>query len=415
MGKRVLIIGGGASGLMAAIMAAGEGAKVTVLERESQVGKKLLVTGNGRCNLSNRNQQLSNYRCEKPEFVARALGVFGQTETQEFFQQLGIYLKDKNGYLYPYSQQATAVADVLRMEAVERGVKLSCNTSIQGIEKKEGRFLVKTPGWTYEGEALLLACGSLAHGGSGDGYVYAKQFGHEVTPVLPALVQLKASRDWPGQLAGIRMDARVSLLVGEELLAEDTGEVQFLSYGISGIPVFQVSRYGARALAQKSQVEVRLHLLPSFSREELEAFLAKRVEGKGTRAVEPWLLGLFPQKLIPVLLKRAGISKGQRARELTRQDLGRLAEEISQFRVPIVGTNGYSQAQICTGGIGLAQVKPETMESSLVSGLYFAGEILDVDGACGGYNLQWAWTSGCLAGRGAARGETARGKEAERI
>ena len=407
MKKRVLIIGGGAAGLMAAIVAARKGARVTVLERESQVGKKLLATGNGRCNLSNRDQAFAHYRCERPEFAAQALKAFGLTETLKFFQELGIEVKDKNGYLYPYSQQASAVADVLRMEALEQGVKLSCNARVESLGKKGGLFYVETPGWTYEGEALILACGSLAHGGSGDGYEYAERLGHRVIPALPALVQLKAFREWPAQLAGIRMDARVRLLIEGELAAENTGEVQFLAYGISGIPVFQVSRYGARALARRKSVEVRLHLLPSYSREETEELLSKRAECRGKRPAEAWLLGLFPEKLIPVLLKRGQIGKNRQAGTLTREELRQLAEVIEEFRVPIVGTNDYAQAQVCTGGVEVGQVDPETMESRLLPGLYFAGELLDVDGACGGYNLQWAWTSGSLAGRSAAGGKEA--------
>lgn len=404
--RRVLVIGGGASGLMAAITAARGGAKVTLLEKKTQVGRKLLVTGNGRCNLTNTNQALSNYRCSIPEFAAEALGVFGSRETVAFFQELGIFVRDKNGYLYPYSQQASAVADALRMEAEHQRVKLSCNTKILGIQRKGGLFLVETPGWSYEGDALILACGSMASSqGSGDGYAYAKSFGHRICPVLPALVQLRAGKNWPNQLSGIRVEARVRLYIQGELVSEDTGEVQMTAYGLSGIPVFQVSRYASRALEKGLGAEAELHFLPGFSKEELAGFLRNRIDKNGYKSMEAYLTGLFPEKLIPVLIQRAGIKKGSLAGKVTEQEWKQLICQITGFRVPVAGTNGFEQAQVCTGGVDISEVNPLTMESRLVRNLYFAGELLDVDGACGGYNLQWAWTSGYLAGRRASGAE----------
>lgn len=403
--KRVLVIGGGASGLTAAIAAARGGAKVTLLEKKTQVGRKLLVTGNGRCNLTNQDQRLSHYHCGEPGFPGKALGVFGYEETVRFFQRLGIYMKNRNGCLYPYSQQAQAVADILRMEAEQQRVKLSCNTEILEMEKREACFYIKTPGWTYEGDALILACGSCASAqGSGDGYAYARGFGHRVCPALPALVQLRAGGEWPRQLAGIRVDACVSLYGDGELLGRDTGEVQLTDYGLSGIPVFQVSRYASQALEKGQKTEARLCFLPEFPDNEKGEILQRIAEENRPKSLEACLGGLFPRKLIPVLLARAEIGKGQGAGETTKREWERLLREISHFRVPIKGNNGFSQAQVCAGGVDAKEVEPLTMESRLVKGLYFAGELLDVDGDCGGYNLQWAWTSGYLAGKAAAGG-----------
>lgn len=397
--RRVLIIGGGASGLMAAITAARRGARVTVLERQPQVGRKLLSTGNGRCNLSNEQQDLSCYRCDTPDFPAQALSLFGLPKTLEFFRELGIYVKSRKGYLYPCSDQAASVAEALRMEAEHLGVRLSCNAKILELGKAEGIFFAKTPGWTYEAESLILACGSqAAEGGSFDGYQYARQFGHGIRRPLPALVPLKAGRDWPGQLAGIRVEASVSLYGGRKLLAENTGEVQLTSYGISGIPVFQVSRYAARALERREAVRAELRFLPSFSKRQLGELLRELKSRNSYKRAEVFIAGLLPGKLIPVLLRRAGIQKGCPAGDITEEQVENLIRELCTFQIPITDTRDFSQAQICTGGVDVREVAPETMESRLLPGLYFAGELLDVDGACGGYNLQWAWTSGYLAG-----------------
>lgn len=401
--RQVLIIGGGASGLVAAIAAAREGAKVTVLEKKSQVGKKILATGNGRCNLTNTNQNLSNYRCTEETFPVAALASFSHFDAIRFFGELGIFTKNKNGYLYPYSEQAAAVVEALRMEAEHLHVKMSCNTEILGIKKEKNRFLVETSGWTYEGDALILACGSKASpDGSEDGYGYAKSLGHKIVPVLPALVQLRTDKNWPQQLAGLRLDACVNLYVDGSCVASDTGEVQLTLYGVSGIPVFQVSRFAAKALHKGQKVEIGLAFLPLFTEAQLKTFLENRAAQNAYKTVEAFLVGLFPQKLIPVLTKNAKLSKGRLAGELSGEEMDRMITAIRDFRVPITKTNGFEQAQICTGGVDVTEIEPFTMESKVVPGLYVTGELLDVDGACGGYNLQWAWTSGYLAGKDAA-------------
>lgn len=413
--KRVLITGGGASGLMAAISAARAGVAVTVLEHNKQVGKKLLVTGNGRCNLTNVDQSSGNYRGTHPEFAQKTLKAFGMHDTLRLFTELGVFTKNRNGYLYPYSDQASAVVDALRMEAEHRKVKLALNTQIQSMEKKDGSFLVHTDGWTYEGDALILAAGSCAApqtGSDGTGYTFAKRFGHSIVTPLPALVQLRSRDKIFEQLAGLRMDAAVTLLAdaqaGEQvrtegqILASDQGEVQFTNYGLSGIPVFQVSRYASRALEEGRKVQVVLDLMPVFGETDFSSYLEVRIEKCFYKNVEQLLVGLFPKKMIDCLLERSGLSKKKQAGELTAEERRTLVHTCKRFVVDISGCNGFDQAQVCCGGVDTEEVEPVTMESRLVPGLYFAGEILDVDGACGGYNLQWAWSSGYLAGLYAA-------------
>lgn len=403
--RRVAVIGGGASGLMAAIASAGQGAAVTLLEKNNQTGKKLLVTGNGRCNFSNRDQNLSHYRTDTPALAADILKACPMEDTVRFFERLGMGIRDRDGYLYPASAQASSVAELLRLEAVRQKVKIKCSTPVLGIERGPDGFLIKTDGWSYEADAVVLCCGSQASpdtGSTGDGYAFAKRMGHTVSKPLPALTGLcAADKDCKG-LAGVRFDARVTLFSGEEILAEEEGEVQFTSYGLSGIPVFQISRFAARALQRGESCQVGLDLMKEQSREQIAESLKRRRDLAGERRGTDILLGMFPEKLSAALLSRAGISLKKSDAGFTDEDYLRLAGQIRDMRFRITGCLGFEKAQVCTGGVPLTELKGTSMESALVPGLYLAGELLDVDGACGGYNLQWAWSTGYLAGVHAA-------------
>lgn len=404
--KKVLIVGGGASGLMAAIGAARCGAKVTLLEKNRQVGKKILVTGNGRCNLTNRDQSLSHYRSTDPSIVEQVLSRVGMEDTLEILKKMGIFTKDRNGYLYPYSDQAAAVSEALRLEAEHLGVKMALNTEARAVTRNPDGFLVETEGWSYPADAVILTCGSKAApetGSDGAGYGFAKKLGHWVIQPLPALVQLCCREKFFEKLAGVRMDAQVELYAGGEWLASDRGEVQFTKNGISGIPVFQVSRYAVRALAQGRQVRGRLNLMPVFEETEFLAFLKERIENNAYKTGEQFLTGLLPAKVSACVLERSGLGKmKKKAGDWSLEEVERLSRAIQRFETEITGSGDFSQAQVCSGGVDLRELNPETMESRKVPGLYLAGELLDVDGACGGYNLQWAFSSGWLAGTSAA-------------
>ena len=431
--RRVLVIGGGASGLTAAIAAAEQGAKVTLLEKNRQVGKKILVTGNGRCNLTNENQDEACYRGGEPGFARTVFGNFGLPDTLRFFERLGVCAKSRNGYLYPYSDQASSVADALRMEAERLGVKLALGNQILEIRALNPngasgdsavvsgpRFAARTEGWTYEGDACVLAAGSAAApatGSDGSGYALAESLGHRLIKPLPALVQLRCRERFYERLAGLRMEAAVRVLADGKETACDRGEVQFTRNGISGIPVFQVSRHAVRALDEGRKVEVSLNLLPqipggscglSAEKEEeeaaLEAFLRARIRDGGYKQGEAFFTGLFHEKMALCLLERAKIPKNKKAGAWTEEELERLLSVIRDFRTEVVSGGSFEQAQVCSGGVDTSEICPQTMESRLVPGLYFAGEVVDIDGACGGYNLQWAWSSGHVAGFHAARG-----------
>ena len=294
---------------------------------------------------------------------------------------------------------------MLRLTAVKEGVKIACDTKALAVKKINDRFAVETEGWTYEADAMILACGSKAApetGSDGDGYTFAESMGHTVVDPLPALTGLCVAEKDGGKAAGVRADGAVTLQIGEEKYCE-SGELQFTSYGLSGIPVFQISRYAARALNQGIECSVTLDLCPLRKRDQVLTRLKDRRAYTQERRGAAVLLGMFPDKLCSLLLERAGIPLKKQGGDWTDEDCERLAAQIKGLHFTISRCRGYEQAQICTGGVPLTELDHTTMESRRVPGLYLTGELIDVDGACGGYNLQWAWTSGYLAGRAAAQ------------
>lgn len=405
--KRVLVIGGGASGLMAAIAAARNGAKVTVLEKNKQVGKKIRITGNGRCNLTNTDQGLQHYHSSAPFFAAEVLEQVSMQDIVQILTEIGIFTKNRNGYLYPYSDQASAVAEVLRMEAEHLGVKLAMNTEAKGIRQTKEGFLIETEGWSYPADAVILAAGSKAApdtGSDGSGYRLAKQLGLQMQKPLPALVKLSCRESFFEKLAGVRMDAQVEIFSEGESLASNVGEVQFTRTGLSGIPVFQISRYAVQALNAGKKVTAALNLMPLFDEASFFAFLKNRIEKNSHKTGEQLLTGLLPEKMAVCVLERSGLKKGTKtAGDWTEREIRRLTGRILRFDAEITGSGDFKEAQVCSGGVDVREIDPDTMEARKVSGLYLAGELLDVDGDCGGYNLQWAFSSGYLAGQNAAK------------
>lgn len=432
--KQIIVIGGGASGMMAAIAAARKGASVTIIEHMDRVGKKLLSTGNGRCNFTNIQQDSSCYRSDSGERPWTIIRKFPAPDVIRFFLELGIYSKNRNGYLYPNSDQASAVLDVLRMELDRLHVNVRLLEEPIALQKNEdGTFLVRTeqrlskeeqkeraraakktkkneapaalPTYTYRCDKLILACGGMAAsftGSDGSGYSFAKSFGHRLVSCAPALVPLICKEHWYKQLAGVRAQGRVSLYWEDLPMASDVGEIQLTNYGISGIPVFQVSRYAAKGLMQNRSVWAKLDFAPDFPEDAFLTFLKNRIRLHPERTMETFFTGLFHKSLAQVFLQRCGIDRTITVGALDEASLSSLVQTIKHFSTEVTGTKEMDQAQVTAGGIDVAEVDPATMESTKTKGLYLAGELLDVDGICGGYNLQWAWTTGYLAGKGAA-------------
>ncbi len=405
--KKIIVIGAGASGMMAAIAAAGCQASVTLLEGMEKPGKKLLITGSGRCNLTNLNQTRADaYRSAHPEAVREIIDMFSAEETILFFEQLGLLTTNRNGYVYPYSGQASSVVDVLLRELKKQSVKLKCMEKVQAVYRDEAGWKVRTQGWTYESDAVILTGGSRAAsatGSDGSAYALAKKLGHTVRMPLPALVPLKVKEQWVRKFSGLRMPAEVTLTIlktpcdsfSKNREFRESGELQWTDYGISGIVVFQLSRYAAAALEAGNTVSASINLFPNWSKEMLTAHLRQRsTDG----SCEEFLYGLLPKKAIAPVLEYLKIKPNERAKKQFPQKAEVLAEFLTNLPLTVTGTQSFEQAQICQGGVDLAEIDIHTMESRLHPGLYFAGEVLDADGICGGYNLQWAWSSGHLAG-----------------
>lgn len=406
--RHVIIVGGGAAGLVAAITAAKEGARVTLIEQKDRLGKKILSTGNGRCNLTNEYMNADCFRGDDTAIVSEVLEQFGYQETVEFFEGLGVILKNRQGYVYPISDQASTILDVLCMEVARLGIKVLLEQSVSQVSKTKKGFVVKTDKEALQCEAVILATGAKAAsvlGSDGSGYRLAKQFGHRLSSVVPALVQLKGKGNFFKQVAGVRTNAKVTLLVDGTPMGNDTGELQLTNYGISGIPVFQISRFAAKGLYERKEVRAEIDFLPTMTDEAFEAFLKKRLESHGEKTAEGFFIGIFHQKLIGMLLKIARIPANIRACEITPQQLQLFIKLAKHFFVDIEDTNGFEQAQICAGGVRTTELDSHTMESLHEADLYLTGELLDIDGLCGGYNLQWAWATGYIAGKNAAKGK----------
>lgn len=389
--KKVVIIGGGASGMMAAIQAARTGAAVTLLEHNEKPGKKILATGNGRCNLTNLVQEPSRYRSSQPDFPWKIITQYPLEDTLAFFSELGIYTKDRNGWVYPYSDQAAGVAQVLELEARHQKVKIKTTEEVTDILREDGQYLVKTATWQYPCDSVIISCGSSAsnvEGSSTTGYELAEKLGHMVVKPLPSLCGIRGKDNYYAKWAGSRMDGRITLEIDGETVGEEQGEILFTEYGISGIGVFQLSRYAVRGTDEGKIATYHLDLMPQLTKEELVKLLLDRQQAGSYKNPQELLIGLLPRKMIDVLVKKT-------------YEPEKIAERLKDWQVPVKGAYALQQAQICSGGVDPRELT-EQLESRLHPGIYFTGEVIDVDGPCGGYNLQWAWSSGAVAGRVAA-------------
>ncbi len=423
----VIVVGAGAAGMTAAISAARMGARTAILEHMDEAGKKLLATGNGKCNFTNQVQGVECYRGQNPAFVLPALAQFGLSETLDFFRAIGIFPKEKRGgYYYPVSEQASSVRQALVLELKRLGVDIHYNIGIRSIKKDDREyFCFETKQGMFFSKSCIIATGGKAAkktGSDGSGVPYIKSFGHTVLEFVPALVQLKGAQSFLKELSGIRADAHITLFVDDTQTSSDRGEVQLTDFGVSGIPAFQVSRYAVYALKKQKKVHLSLDFAPDLDYNTLldyfllqkerdrktqrELRLTCKAEQKGCPRgntadihLQDTLIGFLNKKLIPVMLREAGLAEEILLSRCGKKEFEKLIDTIKHFRIDITGSKDFDSAQVCAGGVSTAQINPGTMESQLVSGLYFAGEVVDIDGMCGGYNLQWAWTSGWVAGK----------------
>lgn len=401
-------MGGGASGLMAALVSAEEAAdlglhlKIAVLEKNPRVGKKLLMTGNGRCNLTNRNAGPSHYHGDV-QASQGLLNDYPPEKILETFRSLGLLCRELNeGRCYPYSLQAGSVLNLLRRRLEHLQVHEICDFPVESIRKSGPNFLVVSNGSRIDARSVILAAGGKAcpqSGSAGDGYALLKPFGHSVTELRPALVQLRTDPARTRPLQGVRCEASLSLTEKGEVLASSHGEVQFSQGALSGICVFELSRFASEAHGDKK--EIFLDLAPEFSQKELERFLSVQAKDTPSCPAVQLLEGLLHKSLAAEIGKFAGIPAAERSSSLTEDGWGCLAKSVKGFRFPVLGTLSWQNAQVTAGGIPFAETDAH-LQSRKCKGIYLCGEILNLDGDCGGYNLHWAWTSGIAAGKAAA-------------
>ena len=392
--NRVIIIGGGASGLFAAITAAEHGAEVVVLEKEKKAGRKILKTGNGRCNFTNTGDPSHSYHGTDREFARHVLALFTPQDTIAKFTAMGIYTTNKSGWIYPHSETAESVLTSLLWRLEELHVKVKCNEPVTGIDKKNDVFTVFTESWHYEADKVILACGSAASLTDKqlpyNGYDLIKRAGHTCISPLPALVPLKVKNGNMYKWGGVRTNASVSLYAEDIFIAKSSGQIQLTDFGISGIPVFAISGQALRLMEGGLKVSVRVDFFPELSDDAFCALLRTRREQHPDRSTANLLTGLLPERLIHAVSTEAA------------EKSGKLAETIKAFNVVVTGSQGFAYAQSVSGGIPTGEVSADTCESKKMQGLYLTGEILDIDGECGGWNLQFAWSTGYLAGKHAA-------------
>ena len=406
---KIGVIGGGASGLVAAISAARNGAMVTILEGGERVGRKILSTGNGKCNFTNAKMDNSHFRSNTIEDVTTFLDAFGTKDTLDFFASLHMLYFEKNGYYYPISGQASTVLDALRFE-IERNTKqiaVSTSQKVVAITYLENDSVkVSTTDKEYVFDKVIIACGSKAApklGSDGSGYALLKKLDRniQIEPVVPALVQLRCKENYLKAVAGVRTDALVSLFVDGEVVAEDRGELQLTDYGVSGIPVFQVSRFAAYACSNNQSVKVRINLMPRMDLTTFIEYMYERKNNFLNCSMETFCTGLINKKICQLFCKLSELSQEDILMNVSDKAFYTFISLFQNWTLSIHSPNGFDTAQVCAGGVSMKEIDSHFSLKKYPS-VFVVGELLDVDGICGGYNLQWAWLSGYLAGKYAA-------------
>lgn len=405
MKTEIAVIGGGASGLMAAITAKKSGKEVIILERKDRILKKVLITGNGRCNITNVNANISNYFGKNISSVENILNRFTPQDTMDFFNELGIVCNEENrGKVYPLSGQASSVVDALRFEAEKLGIKIETEFYVRKIEKDGFKFRIYSEDKKkIEAGRVILAAGGQSYpelGSNGSGFELAKELGHSVTKLSPSIVQLKTEKNQVKGLQGIKTDVAVTAYGDNKKICTYDGELLFTDYGISGNVVFNISF----VMPLYKNVEFEIDFMEKFDYNELYEMLKERKRILSHLTMENYFNGMINKKLGQFLSKVSGIEKlSKPVKDLNDSDIRKLCTVLKKYRVKILETTGFKNAQVTAGGVSLDEVNIETLESKIVKGLYFSGEVLDVYGECGGFNLQWAWASGHIAGENAAK------------
>lgn len=398
MNYDLIIIGGGPCGITASIMAKDLGIDVALIEGTDRIGKKLLTTGNGRCNITNSEIKYLRYHSDNNLFFKSTLDNFTLEDTINYFNSLGIYLTTlEEGKMYPMSLQASSVLDILRMNLEDKSIPIYVNTKITSINIDKSFKIQAENGDIFTSKYVLLCTGGKSYsktGSDGSGYKLAKALGHNIISPSPGLVQLKLQYNKLKALSGVKFDGTASILVDGTLRREETGEILFTDYGISGPPILQLSRIASKGVLNNKKVSLKVDMMDKFSKDDLINFLENHFAIFSYRSISENLIGIIHKKLIPIVLKEVGIEDIHGATYNISYDLRyKLYDLLKNWTFSVSGTNSFDNAQVTLGGVNTTEVDDITLESKLVPKLYFGGEILDVDGDCGGFNLQWAWSS----------------------
>lgn len=410
--KEVIIVGGGASGLVAGIVAARRGTKVCIVERLNRIGKKILVTGNGRCNMTNIDIAPKYYHSTSKVEFEKVLDRFGYKETEKFFKDLGIMPLVEGKKVYPLSEQATSIVDVLRMEAERLGIEIIPDTKIVQLKQLDkGWQLISEEGTSFKAQKVIMATGGMTNtslGCDGLGYELLRKLGHSMNKTFPILVHLISPSPYCKMMKGTKFKANASIFVEGKLEREEYGEVLFTEDGLSGPPIFQISRIASKAAVEKKKSEVKFDLFPNLSEDELVNLMYERITLHPERTIENLLIGVVHKRVIMPLIKAAQIESIHRTVDtLEYEEIISLVRVMKGFSFKVEGTRGYKFAQVTAGGICADEIDLDTMASKKAPNLYITGEVMDVDGDCGGYNLQWAWATGFIAGESVSRNEEA--------
>ncbi|PTB83615.1 aminoacetone oxidase family FAD-binding enzyme [Sulfurovum lithotrophicum] len=398
----MIVVGAGAAGLVATITNARAGNKVTLLEQNNKIGKKILVSGNGKCNIDNKYINLNRFHSQNPPFVEEVLKNYDFEVIKKFFTSIGLELiEGKEGKMFPMSLQASSVVELLEYEAKRVGVEIVCECTVTSIDKKANTFTLETSQGRKTCEQLVLASGSPAApqlGGSNSGYAFATKMGHALVPRHPSLVQLCSEEMWVKGCAGVKVAGLAKLYANGEYITEKKGDLLFTNYGISGLAILDLSREVSTRLANFDYCELSLDLMPELSKEKLTTLLLNRIKQESEKPLALWLQGVINKKLIAIILEQSKC-KVRTEDALNRKEINKLVHTIKNLKLSISDTKGFKGAEVATGGIDTIEVNPQTMESKIVSNLFFAGEILDVDGDRGGFNFHFAWVTGLKAGK----------------
>lgn len=396
------IIGAGPAGMMAAITASNDNKHVVLIDKNPQLGKKLLVTGNGRCNLTNKNLSIDRYHASDINFVKTVLNQFDQNATIDFFQNLGLVLKEEdNGRIFPRNNQASSVVEILRRKLIKNDVEIALSKEVVKIEKTNAWNISLSCGEIYHSDKLIIATGGRAahhFGSTGDGLHWAQKLGHSLTMTHAALVPIETVEVWTKDIQGVKVEARVWATNADKIICESSGDLLFTSYGVSGPSVMALAGHIA-PLLKTSKIVFHIDLFPEMTEDQLDLIIQRIIKNDKTQLLKEALIGLLPNAMIPVIIMLAEIDENVRVENISKDAHQNLIRCLKDLKLTVSKLRPYKEAQVTAGGVSFNEIEPKSMQSKLHDTLCFAGEIMDVYGDSGGFNLQWAWSSGYAAGK----------------